>query len=136
DLVAALESLAQGEVPGSPALVAALFRRVGTLAHERTRRGPLSRLTSREQEILALIDEGLSNKQIAGRLHIEIPTLRNHVHSILRKLGGHLRAQAAALLRSRPDRERLNWSARDTLRLAGSGQKELVRPHARLGDPD
>jgi two-component system nitrate/nitrite response regulator NarL len=103
ELVAALESLAQGELPGSPAVVAALFRRVATLAHERERRGPLARLSSREQEILALVDEGLSNKQIAERLYIELPTVRNHVHSILGKLGVHRRAEAAALMRSSPE---------------------------------
>jgi DNA-binding NarL/FixJ family response regulator len=100
DLVAALESLAHGELPCTPAIVAALFRRVATLAHERERSGPLARLTSREQEILGLIDKGFSNKQIAEHLYIELPTVRNHVHSILGKLGVHRRAEAAALLRS------------------------------------
>jgi two-component system, NarL family, nitrate/nitrite response regulator NarL len=103
ELIAALESLAQGELLCPPAMAAALFRRVATLAHERERSNPLARLTSREQEILALVDDGLSNKEIAERLYVELPTVRNHVHSILGKLGVHRRAQAAALLRSSPE---------------------------------
>ena len=48
---------------------------------------PIEPLTTREREILELIDEGLSNKQIAQRLRIELPTVKNHVHNILAKLG-------------------------------------------------
>jgi two-component system nitrate/nitrite response regulator NarL len=99
-LVAALESVAHGELPGSPAVVAALFRRVADLAYEREQSEPLARLSSREREILALIAEGLTNKEIAERLYIELATVRNHVHSILGKLGVHTRTEAAALLQS------------------------------------
>jgi two-component system, NarL family, nitrate/nitrite response regulator NarL len=58
-------------------------------------------LTSREQEILALIDDGMSNKEIARRLTIEVRTVKNHVHNLLEKLQVHRRGEAAALVRSR-----------------------------------
>ena len=45
------------------------------------------------------MERGLSNKQIAQRLCIELPTVKNHVHHILDKLGVHRRAEAAAIVR-------------------------------------
>ena len=60
----------------------------------------------RELEIVRLVDAGLSNKEIAGRLCIEVATVKNHVHNILEKLGVERRAQAAELLRSEHARGR------------------------------
>jgi DNA-binding NarL/FixJ family response regulator len=54
----------------------------------------IARLTDREREVLALLGEGLDAQQIAGRLHISAKTERNHVASILAKLGVHSRLQA------------------------------------------
>ncbi len=62
-------------------------------------------LTRRELEVIALIDQGLSNKQIARRLCIELATVKNHVHHILEKLRVHRRGEAAARIRTRHDRE-------------------------------
>jgi DNA-binding NarL/FixJ family response regulator len=56
-------------------------------------------LTSRELEIANLVERGLSNKQIAERLCIELPTVKNHMHHILDKLGVRRRTEAAALVR-------------------------------------
>jgi ATP/maltotriose-dependent transcriptional regulator MalT len=56
-------------------------------------------LTARELEVLDLIDQGLSNKEIALGLTIQIPTVKNHVHNILSKLGVSRRAQAVARLK-------------------------------------
>ena len=53
----------------------------------------------REAEILRLVRQGLSNKMISRSLGIELPTVKNHVHSILGKLGVHRRAEAILLLR-------------------------------------
>jgi two-component system nitrate/nitrite response regulator NarL len=102
DLIAAVESVARGELLCSPALAGALGRRVAALARARAEQPPAAvPLTTREREIAALIDEGLSNKEIARRLQIELPTVKNHVHHILEKLGVHRRAEAAALIRGR-----------------------------------
>lgn len=98
ELVAAIESVSRGEALCSPSVVAALMRRLSSLA--RSWADPTEPLTTREREILELIDEGLSNKQIAQRLRIELPTVKNHVHHILGKLGVHRRAEAAALVRA------------------------------------
>ena len=99
DLVATIESVAYGEAVCSPRIVAGLFRRVATLAADRAPAAPSTALTARQAEILDLIDQGLSNKEIARRLFIEVATVKNHVHNILEKLEVHRRGEAAARMR-------------------------------------
>ena len=94
DLVAAIESAALGQVTCSPRIAAALLRRVTAMS--RPLAASEERLTPREQEIAALLDEGLSNKEIAQRLYIELPTVKNHVHNILDKLNVRSRFEVAA----------------------------------------
>jgi len=61
---------------------------------ERDDRGAIESLTAREREVLQALFEGLNSQQIAERLHITMRTERNHVASILAKLGVHSRLQA------------------------------------------
>jgi DNA-binding NarL/FixJ family response regulator len=102
DLVAAVSSIARGETLCSPRVAATLFRRVAALAAEqRFSEGlPLVRLTKREREIVDLIGDGLSNKEIASSLQIEFATVKNHVHHILEKLQVSRRGDAVARLRN------------------------------------
>ena len=108
DLMAILASVSRGETLCSPKLTAMLLRRVRTLSLERAGRphSQLIRLTPRETEVLRLLDEGLSNKQIARRLCIELATVKNHVHHILEKLSVHRRGEAVAWLHTRADLNR------------------------------
>jgi DNA-binding NarL/FixJ family response regulator len=57
----------------------------------------LSRLTNREREVLALVAEGLANREIAARLFIAQKTVSVHITNILGKLGVSSRTQAAAI---------------------------------------
>ena len=54
------------------------------------------RLTSRERQVIDLLGEGLSNKEIATRLHIAVHTVKSHVHNILEKLALRSRLEVAA----------------------------------------
>ncbi len=100
DLVAAIESVMRGELLCAPRTAAMLLRRVASLAKGEPEQLGKLRLTAREREIVMLIDGGLSNKEIAQKLKIEVATVKNHVHSILEKLHVTTRAEAVAHLRS------------------------------------
>jgi two-component system nitrate/nitrite response regulator NarL len=104
DLRETVASAAAGEVRCSPRMAATLLRRLAWLAEDRRRRQATGGLTRRQREIVALIDEGLSNKEIAGRLSIELATVKNHVHNILEKLQVSRRGEAAAVVRRPPPR--------------------------------
>jgi two-component system, NarL family, nitrate/nitrite response regulator NarL len=102
ELAEAILGVGRGECSLSPRMTALLLRRLRALA-ERQPGGPgQDRLTPREQRIVALIAEGLSNKEIATRLGIELCTVKNHVHHILEKLRVTRRTQAVARLRRGP----------------------------------
>jgi two-component system, NarL family, nitrate/nitrite response regulator NarL len=100
ELVTVLSSAVRGEMLCSPRIAGSLVRRVAVLASERGRSSATARLTRREREIVRLIDAGLSNKQIAVQLSIELATVKNHVHHILEKLDVGRRAEAAAVVRN------------------------------------
>lgn len=101
ELIAVIASAARGETSCPPLVAAALMRRVGTLAAERHTWPGQGRLTPREREILDLIEQGMSNKEIARLLFIEVRTVKNHVHNLLEKLKVRRRGEAAAMLRTR-----------------------------------
>jgi DNA-binding NarL/FixJ family response regulator len=95
-LCAALETVAAGGALCSPPIVAALIKRVATLSTRDSKETKASRLTLREREIMELVREGLSNKEISQRLCIEVATVKNHVHNILDKLDVRRRGDVAA----------------------------------------
>jgi DNA-binding NarL/FixJ family response regulator len=88
----------RGEVRCSPRISGWLLRE---LRHRPNISELGERLTSREIQILRLISQGLSNKEIARELGISVATVKNHVHSVLEKLGVQSRSQAAARITSR-----------------------------------
>jgi two-component system nitrate/nitrite response regulator NarL len=100
ELIDAVESASRGEPVCPPRIAAVLLRRVQSLSKGGPRSEVAERLTPREREILDLVAAGLSNKQIAHRLSIELSTAKNHVHHILEKLGVRHRGEAAAALRT------------------------------------
>ena len=61
--------------------------------------GAASVLTGRQRDIMQLLEEGISNKEIARQLGIELATVKNHVHQILSRLKVKNRCEAAALCR-------------------------------------
>jgi DNA-binding NarL/FixJ family response regulator len=102
----AVAAAARHEVVTTPAVAGALLRRVASLAGERrVSTGPA--LTARERQIVGLIGDGLSNKEIASTLRIEVPTVKNHVHNILEKLRVDRRAEAVTAARARGELDRI-----------------------------
>jgi DNA-binding NarL/FixJ family response regulator len=101
DVIDVISAVARGEGRCSPRIVGSLLRRIATLAAERHVYGQsaaIGGLTARESEILALLQQGLSNKMMSRRLGIELATVKNHVHSVFGKLGLRRRAEAAVLV--------------------------------------
>lgn len=89
-LIQNIQAIMKGETLCSPRVATLMFNRVSAMARQveaaQARVHVARGLTRREIEIARLIDEGLSNKEIADRLHIELSTVKNHVHNILDKL--------------------------------------------------
>ncbi|KAA2257108.1 response regulator transcription factor [Solihabitans fulvus] len=92
DLVTAVREVAAGRSLLDPVTTARVLERMRRPAQE----DELSRLTEQERKVLALIGEGLSNRQIAERLFLAEKTVKNYVTSVLAKLGMVRRTQAAA----------------------------------------
>ena len=105
ELLITIEQVQRGELSCPPKVAGLLLQRVSQLASQA---GSLatdpSRLTRRESEVMELVDQGLTNKDIARRLGIEVSTAKNHVHNILEKLQVTHRGEAAARIRARRPR--------------------------------
>jgi DNA-binding CsgD family transcriptional regulator len=86
-LARVLERLSASREPGVPAAPPA----------EATPEGAAPPLTAREREVLQWVAAGLQNKQIAQTLDLSLATVRNHIHSILEKLGVHSKLEAVSL---------------------------------------
>lgn len=97
ELVESVRRVAAGDSILSPEVTGAVLDRVRT-------GGPASRadlasysLTSRESDVLALVGGGLTNTEIAARLHLSLSTVKTHVSNVLDKTGSRDRVQAAIL---------------------------------------
>ena len=85
EVVSAINAVAAGEAVCPPSLSMAMFQCVAR--HYKSVQEPGRILSRRERELVLLLREGLTNKQIAARLHLSEQTVKNHVHHILRKVG-------------------------------------------------
>ena len=122
DLLALVRSVACGQAFASPRIVASIFRRLNQRSAVPT---PLSTplLSSREREIVDMLEIGCSNKEIAAELKIRLPTVKKHVHSIFMKLQVSRRAQVAETLRRDRRRQwRLVQGVPETAEVARAGR--------------
>src|SRR5207249_9871119 len=78
-LVLVIHGVARNEAVLSPRIVASLMQRVAHLAAHSPQDPFVGRLTMREHEIIALVAQGMTNKEIAQRLVIQVPTVKHHV---------------------------------------------------------
>ena len=97
DFLRTIRLVAKGANVLPPRLTVSLFSQIAEHATRKKKGNPfaLVRMTSREREVIALIAEGLSNKDIAQRLHLATDTVKSHVHNILEKLALHTRLEIA-----------------------------------------
>ncbi|MDP2957689.1 MAG: response regulator transcription factor [Longimicrobiales bacterium] len=98
DFIETIRAVARGEEVLPPVLTSTLFSHI---AHQATTHAAAGasravRMTKREREVIALIADGNSNKEIARRLHISTHTVKSHVRNVLEKLALHSRLQVAA----------------------------------------
>ena len=98
DLVNTIRSVAQGAHVLPPQMTGTLFSQIAREAIAKGRPEALEavRMTPRERDVINLIAEGLSNKEISGRLSIATHTVKSHVRNIMEKLTLHTRLQIAA----------------------------------------
>ncbi|MFE2148502.1 response regulator [Streptomyces lavendulae] len=99
DLVAAVRTVATGQSMLDPATTARLMRslRGPEAVAQEPQDSRLAALSERERDVLELIGEGLTNRQIAERLYLSEKTVKNHISRLLGKLGVERRVQAAVI---------------------------------------
>ena len=101
EFLATIRTVAAGGEVLPPELTTSLFSQIAKLAfqHGKPRSLDAVGLTVRERQVIDLIGEGLSNKEIGGRLHIAVHTVKSHVHNVLEKLALRTRLEVAAFTR-------------------------------------
>ncbi|MCX4658035.1 response regulator [Streptomyces uncialis] len=97
DLVAAVRTVASGKSLLDPSAAARLMSRLRGEDRDESAADALYGLTSRERDILALIGEGLTNREIGLRVFLAEKTVKNHISRVLAKLGVERRVQAAVI---------------------------------------
>ncbi|MEV0244771.1 response regulator transcription factor [Streptomyces sp. NPDC050674] len=103
DLVSAVRTVARGQSLLDPSATTKLMARLRG-GRQKEEPDALPGLTEREREILALIGEGLTNRQIGQRLYLAEKTVKNHISRLLAKLGVERRVQAAVIATQAQDR--------------------------------
>ncbi|GHA72760.1 DNA-binding response regulator [Streptomyces tendae] len=106
DLVTAVRTVAAGQSLLDPSAATRLMARLRGEPAKEEEPDALPGLTDREREILALIGEGLTNRQIGQRLYLAEKTVKNHISRLLAKLGVERRIQAAVIATQAQDRLR------------------------------
>jgi DNA-binding NarL/FixJ family response regulator len=98
EFVATIRAVARGEKVLPPGLTQSLFAQIAKVADERPKESVMEdvRITPREREVIDLIGEGMSTKEIAHRLNIATHTVKSHVRNVMEKLALHTRLQIAA----------------------------------------
>jgi DNA-binding NarL/FixJ family response regulator len=105
DFVATIRSVAAGARVLPPRMTATLFSQIASAAVRRGTGDAIDavRMTAREREVIALIAQGRSNKEIAGDLRLAGHTVKSHVRNIMEKLALHSRLQIAAYAHQQDD---------------------------------
>lgn len=95
DLLTAIRRTVEGDMLFSPALLRRLVDRALDTGPPEDEDAGTAALTAREQEVLALVGEGLSNQEIADRLHLGVTTVKTHIANLMDKTGCDNRVRLA-----------------------------------------
>lgn len=119
--------VARGDSGCSAGVSTILLQQLSRTAAERMTRS--TALTTRETEILQMLELGLSNQEISARLNIATHTVKNHVHKVLSKTGARSRSQAGVLARK-------NSSSESSLSTNRIGAATQIKSSHRIRPPD
>ncbi|MCP9623784.1 response regulator transcription factor [Nocardia otitidiscaviarum] len=97
DLLAGIRRAAAGDHPFTPEVLRRVLDSAVTARTEADPAAPVADLTAREREVLDLVAEGLSNTEIANRLHVGVTTVKTHVANLMAKTGADNRVRLALL---------------------------------------
>jgi DNA-binding NarL/FixJ family response regulator len=97
ELLGAIRRTAAGESPFSPRVLRRLVRTAVDAHRKPSVPKEMATLTQRERDVLALVGDGLSNAEIAARLHVAVSTVKTHVTSLMTKTGADNRVRLAIL---------------------------------------
>ena len=98
DFLNTIRLVADGEKVLPPNLTGSLFSQIinhAVTTEKKSRLIEAVRMTKRERQVIDLVAEGTTNKEIAGKLHLSVYTVKSHIHNILEKLAFHSRVQIA-----------------------------------------
>jgi DNA-binding NarL/FixJ family response regulator len=91
DFLITIRTVAEGSTVLPPLLVDSLFSQIV----DKSKLKEAVRITKREREVIGLLSEGMSNKEIGQKIHISTYTIKSHIHNIMEKLALHTRLEIA-----------------------------------------
>jgi DNA-binding NarL/FixJ family response regulator len=97
DLIITIRTVADGSTVLPPLLVDSLFSQIveNAVRDGKSEIKEAVKMTKREKEVIALLSEGMSNKEIGQKMHISTYTIKSHIHNIMEKLALHTRLEIA-----------------------------------------
>lgn len=97
DFLITIRTVADGSTVLPPLLVDSLFSQIvdHAVREGKTKLKEAVRMTAREREVIVLLGEGLTNKEIAQKIHVSTFTIKSHIHNIMEKLALHTRLEIA-----------------------------------------
>lgn len=97
DLLITIRTVSEGATVLPPMLVDSLFSQIvdHAIREGKSKLSEAVRMTARERQVILLLGEGMSNKEIAQKMHISTYTVKSHIHNIMEKLALHTRLEIA-----------------------------------------
>jgi DNA-binding NarL/FixJ family response regulator len=97
DFLITIRTVAEGATVLPPILIDSLFSQIveHAVREGKPKLKEAVKMTKREREVIILLSEGMSNKEISKKMHISIYTIKSHIHNIMEKLALHTRLEIA-----------------------------------------